>query len=288
MNDTETQSHITWATAIIFVASLCAVAAPVRAQESPYFVVYDHHMEEPGNLEVSLSPVLATPKEGPRSVAGTLELEYGTSAWWTSSLYLDGVSASGDPGSFTGYRIENRFRLLMDEHAVNPVFYLEYADTNGADRVAREVVGFDSWRDFTEPVADARQERERELETKLILSSNVRGWNFAGNAIVEKNLAGEPWEFGYALGMSRPIALAARPSECWACAENFTAGLELYGGLGEQMHTTLSDTAHYLAASLAWSLPNGVTLRFSPARGLTRSSNRSFVRFGISWEGRIR
>ena len=28
------------------------------AQERPYFVTYDHHMEEPGNLEISTNPVI--------------------------------------------------------------------------------------------------------------------------------------------------------------------------------------------------------------------------------------
>lgn len=288
MLDTETQSQ--FSRALFTAAALLLAAFPVAApaQESPYFVVYDHHMEEPGNLEVSLSPLLATPREGHRTLATTLDLEYGTTGWWTSSLYLDGVAAAGESRSFTGYRLENRFRLLMKEHVINPVLYVEYAATNGADRVAREIVGFDSWRDFADPIADARQEKEHELETKLILSNNSRGWNFAGNAIAEKNLAGEPWEFGYAIGASRPLKLAATPSACGFCTENFSAGLEMYGGLGEQGHLTRSGTAHYLAASFAWGLPNGVTLRVSPGRGLTGDSNRSFIRFGISYEGRIR
>ena len=266
---------------------VCAFSPAIRAQESPYFVTYDHHMEEPGNLEISLAPVLGTPKEGARSLASTFELEYGSTAWWTTSLYLDGVSNAGT-SNYTGYRLENRFRLLMDERLINPVLYIEYADGNGADRVAKEIVGFDSWRDFAEPAAAARQEKERELETKLILSSNTHGWNVSANAIAEKNLAGAPWEFGYAVGTSRPLALAASPDRCTFCRENITAGVELYGGAGEQRNVTLRDTAHYIAPTIAWALPNNVTLRFSPSFGLTGSSLRSFVRFSISFEGKIR
>ena len=284
--DTETQSQLRLAAAIL-LAAFCAVAPRLRAQESPYFVLYDHHMEEPGNLEVALTPVLGTPKQGARSLASSVELEYGSTAWWTTALYLDGVTSSG-ARAFTGYRLENRFRLLMDEHVINPVFYIEYSDGNGADRIAKEIVGFDSWRDYTEPVAEARQEKEREIETKLILSSNTHGWNLATNLIAEKNLAGEPWEFGYAIGTSRPLALAASPERCAFCSENFTAGIELYGGVGEQRNVTLRDTAHYLAPTIAWSLPRGVTLRFSPSFGLTSASLRSFVRFGIAFEGRVR
>lgn len=288
MKETETQSQLALAATLILAASLAAFAPAARAQESPYFITYDHHMEEPGNLEVAFTSSSATPKQGTRTLASNFEFEYGATGWWTTALYLDGVRTAGEWSGYTGYRLENRFRLLMKEHAINPVLYIEYADTNGADRIAKEIVGFDSWHDFTEPLDEARLEKEREIETKLILSSNRRGWNFAGNLIAEKNLAGEPWEFGYAIGTSRPLALAAQPRECRFCAENITLGLEMYGGGGEQHNVTFKETAHYLAPTVAWNIGNGVTLRFSPGRGLTTNSNRSFVRFGISFEGRIR
>lgn len=288
MFDTETQSQ--FRLGAIAVALLLALGShfPAHGQEKPYFVTYDHHMEEPGNLEIAFVPVLATPKSGPRSLASNLEIEYGATGWWTTSLYLDAATSKGSPAVYTGYRFENRIRLLMDEHVVNPVLYVEYANTTGADRIAKEIVGFDSWHAFTEPFDEVRHEKEREIETKLILSSNRRGWNVAGNAIAEKNLAGGPWEFGYAFAVSRPLALAAVPYACRLCRENFSAGVELYGGAGEQGNITLSGTAHYIAPTIAWSLPRGVTLRFSPAWGLTAQSNRSFVRFGVAFEGRIR
>ena len=262
---------------------MALLAGPLSAQSSPYFITYTHHMEEPGSIELSVNPVAGFPKQGNRSLASYLELEYGARGWWSTALYLDGRSETG----FTGYHFENRFRLLMQEHRVNPVLYVEFADVNGADRITKEVVGFDSWRDFAEPADEARHEKKRELETKLILSSNARGWNFAGNLIAEKNLAGQPWELGYALGTSRPLALAATASDCRFCAENISLGVEMYGGLGEQHERTLSRTSHYVAPALAWTLPKGVTLRVSPAWGLTSSSNRMFVRFGISYEGTL-
>ena len=271
---------------LVFVSVLLgiALATPSAAQDSPYFVTYDHHMEEPGNLEVSLTPVFAAPREGNASLATQIELEYGTRAWWTTALYLDGQSTFGDGAAFTGYRVENRVRLLMHEYAINPVLYVEFADVNGADKAVREVVGFDSWHDLAIPNGEARREKKREVETKLILSSNRHGWNFAGNAIAEKNLRESPWEFGYAIGASRPLALAASPNECRVCRENFSAGIELYGGLGESGQLTLTNTSHYVAPTASWSLPKGITLRVSPAFGLTRMSNRAFVRFGISYE----
>lgn len=266
---------------------LALIAALASAQESPYFVTYDHHMEEPGMLEVAVNPLFGVPKQGNRSIATYLELEYGAKGWWSTALYLDGQSTSRESGGFTGYRLENRFRLLMKEHWINPVFYVEFADVNGADKIAKEIVGFDGWRDLVEPVAESRHEKKREIETKLILSNNTRGWNFAGNLIAERHLNAAPWEFGYALATSRPLALAATASECRLCPENLTLGIELYGGLGEEGQITLSETSHYIAPTLAWSLPNGMTLRLSPGWGLTGNSNRAFVRFGVAYEGRL-
>ncbi len=255
------------------------------AQESPYFITYTHHMEEPGSLELELEPVFGVPKGGlEHFVSSSVELEYGVNGWWTSELYLDGQKTSPDSAVYTGWRLENRFRLLMKEHAVNPVLYVEYEDITGADRIFKEVVGFDSWHDLAEPSAEMRREKKHEIETKLILSSQIRGWNLAENIIAEKNLAGNPLEFGYALGVSRPLSLAASPAPCSLCPENFTLGVELYGGLGEWRRVTLSGTSHYIAPTVAWSLPNGVTFRFSPSIGINANSNRALVRFGVSYE----
>ena len=260
-------------------------ARHASAQDTPYFLTYTHHMEEPGSLEVALNPVVGIPKGGAKQfLASSVELEYGVNGWWTSELYLDGQKTSSDTTAFTGYRLENRFRLLMTEHPINPVLYVEYEDITGADRIFKEVVGFDSWRDQLEPAEELRREKKREVEAKLILSSNLHGWNVAGNLIAEKNLNGNPVEFGYALGVSRPLQLPASPQPCSLCAENFALGIELYGGLGEWRQVTLSDTSHYIAPSVSWSLPNGVTFRFSPSIGITSNSNRALVRFGVSYE----
>jgi len=257
----------------------------VSAQEMPYFLTYTHHMEEPGALEVALNPVFGVPKGGAKQfLASSLELEYGVNGWWTSELYLDGQKTGGASALYTGWRFENRFRLLMKEHAVNPVLYVEYEDITGADRIFKEVVGFDTFEGLLEPADEARHEKKREIETKLILSSNVRGWNLAGNLIAEKNLSGEPFEFGYAAGVSRPFALAASPDPCSLCPENFAVGVELYGGLGEWRNVTLAGTSHYVAPSVAWNMPNGVTFKLSPSFGINSNSNRALVRFGVSYE----
>jgi hypothetical protein len=241
-------------------------------------------MEEPGNLEIGFNPVFGSQRGGDDFLASWTEFEYGVKGWWTTEFYLDGQSTFGQSTLFTGFRWENRFRLLLREHWINPVLYVEFENVSEADKTMREVVGFDREAEHAEPNAETRDEKEREIETKLILSSNTRGWNISENLIGTKNLGGGSWEFGYAAGVSRPLALEASPQSCTLCRENFTAGLEVYGGLGEMHAATLSGTSHYLAPALSWELPGAWTLRLSPGFGLTDTSHRFLFRFGVSYE----
>ncbi len=267
---------------LLLTAILGASAA--AAQERPYFVTYDHHLEEPGSLEISFNPVIGIPRTAPGFVGSWTEIEYGLKGWWSTALYLDTQKTRRDSALFTGYRWENRFRPLLREHWINPVIYIEFENLNGADKTLLAVVGFDTEKDFADRNAEARRERKRELETKLILSSNVRGWNISENFIAEKNLGGGAWEFGYALGFNRPLALAASPRECRLCRENFRVGMEMFGGLGDVHQFTTSGTSHYLAPVVSWELPSGTTIRVSPAFGLNSNSHRVLLRFGITYE----
>jgi hypothetical protein len=269
---------------LLILLAASAAGRPARAQEQPYFVTYSDDMAEPGALEVALAPVAGIPRAGPNFLASTAEFEYGATRWWTAAFYLDGQSTAGDSAIFTGYRFENRFRPLARHHAVNPVLYVEFEDVNAADKVLKEIVGFDSTVDADVPNALARREREREIETKLILSSDYRGWNFSENFIAGKDVGGEPWEFGYALGFSRPLARGDAGRAPAVSRRRVTLGAELYGGLGNWNRFTLSGTSHYLGPAIAWELPRGVTLRLSPAFGLTDASHRALVRFAILYD----
>lgn len=257
----------------------------LAAQEPPYQVTYSDSLEEPGNLEVAFKGAAAAPKDGNRFGSGTLELEYGATAWWTTEVYLQGQTTASDSTLFTGFRWENRFRPLLRQHFVNPVLYLEYEDVNAADRSLLEITGHASISDLTIPNGAARLEIERSLEEKLILSSNFRGWNFSENFISEKALnEPEPWEFGYALGASRPLALAAGSKPCILCRENLAAGAELFGGLGDSDSFGWHATSQYLGPILSLDIPKGPTITFSPDFGLNANSARVFYRFKVSYE----
>lgn len=269
-------------TLVLLTWVLLAVLA-ATAGERPYFITYDQTMEEPGNLEIELNGLTSSPQGGNNFLSGVTEFEYGAKGWWTTEFYLSGQTTANENTLFTGYRWENRFRMLMHEHLVNPVLYVEYEHTNGADKSLLEVVGFDSQFDGLVPNSEASREWKHEIETKLILSSNLNGWNLAGNYIAEKNLAGDPWEFGYAVAVSRPLALLASPEECVLCRENFQAGIEFYGGLGTTEHFTTRGTSQYVAPVLSWQIHQTV-VRISPTFGLTDASYRAMLRFGVQYE----
>lgn len=267
-----------------FVVCALLAGGPLCAADAPYFVTYSHHMEEPGNLEIASNQVVGTPKGGNTFLSTLTEIEYGVKTWWTTELYLSGQGTKHEGTLFTGYKLENRFRPLLREHWINPVIYVEYVDVNGADKSLVEIVGHDTFEDQLEPSSETRHERKREIETKLILSSNFRGWNISENIIAEKNLANEPWEFGYAWAISRSLAKGASPNRCTLCRENFYAGMEMYGGLGTRHDFGLEGTSHYLAPVLAWKLPTNTTLKFSPGFGLNDNSHGVLWRFSIAHE----
>jgi hypothetical protein len=255
-----------------------------KAQEKPYFVTYSHDLEEPGNLEIETKTALAQPGGSNRYGATAMELEYGTRGWWTTELYLDGQATGSDSTVYTGWRLENRLRPLMRDHAVNPVFYVEYENTSGADKTILEVVGHDGQADLAGSNGELRRDHQHEAELKLILSSNLKDWNISENFISEKNLGHAPWEFGYAVGIARPLRSAASRRECTFCAEKFIAGVEAYGGLGDTFALTLGDTSHYIAPILGWQLPRAVRLSFSPGFGLTETSLTRVYRVGLAYE----
>jgi hypothetical protein len=264
---------------------LLFLALASQAQESPYIVTYDHYLEEPGSLEVEYFSTFGTQRAGNDFHAFWTEFEYGATAWWTTEFYLDAQTTFNDSTVFTGFRWENRIRLLQREHFINPVLYIEYEQISEADKIIKEIEGHDVEADHATPNAVSRQGHDHEIETKLLLSATFRGWNIAENTIATKNVTGgNPWEFGYALGASRPLGLKASAQRCNFCRENFIAGVEMYGGLGDRYSFGLPDTSHYLAPVVAWNLPSDWTIRLSPGFGLNDNSHRFLLRWGLSRE----
>lgn len=251
------------------------------AQERAYFVTYDHYLEEPGNLEIAVAATAGDPEEGDSYVAPYLELEYGLTGWWTTELYLESIVTSDVTGT-TGWRWENRFRPLKNEHAINPVIYVEYEDISEASRIQKSIVGSGELED--EPFSELREEHEEEIEAKLILSSGVGAWNLSENFVFEKELEEDEIEFGYALGVARSLGGIARPEPCSLCREAFVVGVEAYGGLGSSEETTLEGTRHFVAPVMSWRIAGLHVLKASVGFGLTDESEKLLARVGWSYE----
>ena len=268
------------------LALMLLFAGEAVAQESPFFVTYNHHMEEPGNLDVELSSTSGIPRSGQHFYAAPyLELEYGVTAQWTSELYLEGQSTWGDSTVFTGWRFENRFKPLKREHWINPVLYLEYENINEASRIQTEIEG--GGLDLTSRNSLLTPGHAHELEGKVIFSSDYRDWNISENFIFTKNFsASEGVELGYAFGAYRPLATLASAADCRWCRENLVAGIEMYGGMGSTLDFDVRSSAHYIAPVISWSVSDNSTLRFSTGFGLTHQSNPVLVRVGYAYEVR--
>ena len=199
-----------------------------------------------------------------------MELEYGTRAWWTTELYLDGQATGSDSTVFTGWRLENRIRPLMRDHAVNPVFYVEYENTSGADKTILEFVGHDgqSGSGAAQRHTTPRPSARGGAEADSLLQSSRTGTS--ARTLSPKRISVTPR--GSSATRSEPLARCAAPAsgrECTFCAEKFIAGAEAYGGLGDTFALTMRDTSHYFAPLIGWQLPKGARLSFSPGFGLT-------------------
>jgi hypothetical protein len=263
---------------------LFAFAPVASGQEKPYFVTYSTDLEEPGNLEVEFKGLTAHPKFANAFFSGTLELEYGATAWWTTELYGQATSTENDSTNFTGFRWENRFRPLPREYWINPVIYVEYERVSDADKSLLEITGHDSIARFQVNNDQSHKIVEKSIESKLILSSNFKGINLSENIIAEKNLSNEPWEFGYALAGSRPLTLQGSARRCTLCRQNVGLGAELYGGLGDRYSFGLKQTSQYAGPAVTLNTPSGFTYAFSPQFGLNDNSIGLIWRFKVSYE----
>ena len=266
-------------------APRCGFHPRAAAQETPYFVAYSHHLEEPGNLEIETYSIYGTQKGGGDFIAPWMELEYGVTAWWTTEFYIDSQHTFGDSTVFTGTRWENRFRPLMREHWINPVLYVEFENTTDADKTLKEVVGFDSQFDAAEPnseanrVARARNRNQADPFERLQGLEHLRKFH-------RREKSG-PRAVGIRLRPGREPAAAPGSH---AAARAISAARILFwarkcmAGLGTVKAFTLSGTSHYVAPIVAWQLPNGVTFSLSPGFGLNDNSHRFLLRWGMSYE----
>ena len=196
----------------VFVAFFRNIGFPVisRAQENPYWVAYDHYLEEPGSLEIGCFSTFSTERRGNVFDSYWMEIEYGATAWWTTEFfYLDGQTTFGDSTVFTGIRWENRFRPLQREHFINPIWYVEYEHKSSADKLLKEVEGHDVEADFLSPNTVARREivglHDTSHYAAAVLGGNLpSGWSLRISSSFGLN--DQSHQFLLRWGLSREIS----------------------------------------------------------------------------------
>jgi hypothetical protein len=266
--------------AALLVLATCQTAT---ALEDPYFVTDHHHLPDAGALGLANYSVLGAPKQGNGFLGSQMEFEYRMTKWWSTQVQLDGQTTWHDSTVFTGYSWTNKFKLAPTNHWVNLALSIGWEDANAADKCIAEIEGHGAEDDFALSNNAARRIHEHEIENKLILSRDHKGWNFAGNFMAAKNLSGEPWEFGYSLGTSRPLS-TDKEAQCVFCCQSFTAGLEFYGGLGDGHSLGLQHTPHYLGPEMSWKLSEGFAVKVGPHFGLTPQSQHALVHFAVIYD----
>lgn len=284
---------------LAFGGLLALAALPARAGNDAYFVTYNHHITK-GELELMIMNDLTEPaqfkreEDGQRDyVSNMIELEYGLSDQFATEFMIEAFEESADNSQFTGFRWENRYRLFREDVPLNPVVYTEYEDLDVETRFKMEVSG---WAHPPYAESDDEPDRERILESRLLLSEDIGPWNVAFNWINETDTAGGGFTpFGYAMGVRYAAGGAqhgggaeAQPSasgERHHDAHGPVLGIEWYGGLGDSRQFGIhpSRQEHYMQPLIMLHLKEDVMLHLGLAIGLTKASD-NLVRTGLALE----
>ncbi len=276
---------------VSWTAAICvfAIALPAQAGQDANFVLYNHYMEEKGETEISIySDYGRVGKGEPNYTAQLLEIEYGVTSLWTSSVYFEFAKTFGDGEKydFASFRWENRYKLFKNETFLNPVLYGELEIKKPNSRFLRSVVG------RTDGGEEGEGEIEHEIETKLILSHDFSSnFNVAFNTIQELKLDNGVWSFGYVGGVNYVVYRAfdsASVADLGGFGLNkLTVGLEMYGGLGDSVKgLTLSagKTEQYLGVNLRADLKNDFHVGVGGAFGVTEHSQDAIIRVKAGYE----
>ena len=169
-----------------------------------YFVTYNSDIEK-GEIELMLMNDVTAPSQFKREDDGfgnylshMVELEYAPFNQFATEFMVEWFEDL-ETGSkkFTGFRWENRYRIFKKPVPLNPMAYVEYEDLDPATRYKMEVSGW-----VRPPYVETEEEpdRERILESRVVLSEDFGPVNVAFNWINETDLASGHTAFGYSLG----------------------------------------------------------------------------------------
>ncbi len=269
--------------ALLYTALLIFTPAAAMGANGANFVLYNHHTEEPGELEVMFMNDIGQEADSTRYTAQMVELELGVTERWTTALMMEGQTTSGEGGyNFTGFRWENRYRVFEYGKFLNPVLYVEYEDLGEDTKYAMEISGREDAR-----VHLKSRQRERVLETRLILGHDfTEKFNISFNWLNESDLDTGVTAFGYAVGFNYGVAKKGRLEGGHDSGTGVTLGLELFGALGDSDKGVTTDadiTQHYLAPNIMLRFTGGTMVKFGGAVGLTNVS-RDIFRMAVGYK----
>ncbi|MBI4412101.1 MAG: hypothetical protein HY541_06430 [Deltaproteobacteria bacterium] len=186
------------------LAAILSVGGEAWAGTGGYFVTYNSGIEK-GEIELMFMTDITAPSRFRREDDGfgtymshMVELEYSPFHQFATEFMIEWFEDfETSDAKFTGFRWESRYRIFKKEVPLNPMVYVEYEDLDPGTRYKMEVSG---WIDPPYAETGGEPDRERILETRLVLSQDFGPVNVAFNWINETDLENGETAFGYALG----------------------------------------------------------------------------------------
>lgn len=278
--------------------------APSVLAHEGYITTYNHHIV-PGELELMIMNDFTSPSDPKRKNDGheeyfsqMLELEYAPTDQLAFEFMAEAFEDIGKGETkFTGFRYETRYRLFKDEVPLNPMLYLEYEDLHINTRYKMEVSG------WVEPPYEEEGEepdRERILESRLILSQDFWPWNVAFNWINESDLnSGGTTAFGYSFGLLYRLPMGSEEKSNSHHGEHIgnkevdapqkfiqpaSLAFEFLGALGDTKKFDLrpSRQEHYFQPSIMFHVGDKAMLTIGFGIGLTKASD-NMIRTNLGW-----
>lgn len=272
-----------------------SITLPVWAGNEGYFVAYNHKFKR-GEKEFMFMTDFTRPstlhREDGQSdyTSQMVEFEWQFTDRFASELMIEGYQDGRGSREYTGFRLENRFKLFKEEVLFNPVVYMEYEHLKTSTRFKMETSGW-VLPPYVAP-AEGEDPYERILETRLILSQDFGATNVAFNWINESDLRRGGTDFGYAMGVMRLLDPEGHEGHSGGHHEHGMSfslgglGLEAYGGLGNQRKLDLRPNRqeHYMGPVVMFHLGHERMLHLGVAKGLSKTSDPLLVRFALSIE----
>lgn len=302
--------------AVLWIGLQAAGLSAVWAGNNGWFTSYNSEVER-GEVELMFMNDFTSPSKFRKKDDGLgqyfshmIELEYGLTDQLASEFMIESFEdVTTHQMAFTGFRWESRYRLFHNRVPFNPMVYAEYENLDPRTRYKMEVSGWVR-PPYREEVSES--DRERIMETRLILSDKAGPFDWTFNWINESDLDAGKTAFGYSLGLmwmghdqhdpkADESASCRCPSEmagcrCAHCHHGAAAcpcghkgmmgvGLEIFGGLGDTRRFGIqpSRQEHYVGPILVYHINGHWMAHAQLANGLSHASD-NLVRLNLGYE----